>query len=75
MITFGFLLSSLGKLRNQPKARGARKFYDFRVPKMLYYSKQAPHDRTGHLAYDKLALRLVEIVYRDLEIELEGNGE
>jgi hypothetical protein len=42
---------------------------------MLYYSKQAPRDRIGHLTDDKLALRLVEIVYRNLEVELEGNVE
>jgi hypothetical protein len=28
----------------------------------------------GHLADDKLAFRLIEIVYGDFEVELEGGG-
>jgi hypothetical protein len=42
---------------------------------MLYYSTQAPRDRMGHLADDKLAFRLIEVVYRNLEVELEKHGE
>jgi hypothetical protein len=41
---------------------------------MLYYSTQAPRDRMGHLADDKLAFRLIEVVYRNLEVELEKQG-
>ena len=40
-----------------------------------YYSKQAPCDWTGHLTDNKFALRLIKIVYRNLEVELQGIGE
>jgi hypothetical protein len=52
-----------------------RRFYDFRVPKIFHYSKQVPYDRMEHLADDKFAFRLIKIVYRNLEVELEGNRE
>jgi len=38
-------------------------------------TEQEPRDRTGHLADDKLAFCLIEIVRRNFEIELERNEQ
>ena len=57
--------------------------YDFRVPNTQCIitqnrnpvTEQEPRDRTGHLADDKLAFCLIEIVRRNFEIELERNEQ
>jgi hypothetical protein len=40
----------------------------------VHCSGQEHRDKTGHLANDKLPFRLIEIMYRNFEVELERIG-